>query len=49
MNHHTAEYADRRRSLAGHGLGGLVTDYCEEVATRWGVKRSYETSKDNAR
>jgi acetyltransferase len=51
MNHHTAEYAvivvDRWH---GHGLGGLVTDYCEEVARRWGVKRVVaETSKDNAR
>jgi acetyltransferase len=51
MNHETAEYAvivvDRRH---GHGLGGLLTDYCLEVAKRWGVKRVVaETSKDNVR
>lgn len=51
MNHETAEYAvivvDRWH---GHGLGGLLTDYCLDVARRWGVKRVVaETSKDNAR
>ncbi len=51
MNHEAAEYAvivvDRWH---GHGLGGLLTDYCLEVAKRWGVKRVVaETSKDNAR
>jgi acetyltransferase len=51
MNHETAEYAvivvDRWH---GHGLGGLLTDYCLEVAKRWGVKRVVaETSKDNVR
>jgi len=49
--HDAAEYAvivvDRWH---GHGLGGLLTDYCLEVAKRWGVKRVVaETSKDNAR
>jgi len=51
MNHEAAEYAvivvDRWH---GHGLGAALTDYCEEVAKRWGVKRIVaETSKDNAR
>ncbi|MBN2476875.1 MAG: bifunctional acetate--CoA ligase family protein/GNAT family N-acetyltransferase [Pirellulales bacterium] len=51
MNHETAEYAvivaDRWH---GHGLGGTLTDYCLEVAKRWGVKHVVgETSKDNNR
>jgi acetyltransferase len=51
MDHEAAEYAvivvDRWH---GHGLGGTLTDYCLEVAKRWGVKRVVaETSKDNAR
>lgn len=51
VNHHAAEYAvivvDRWH---GHGLGGLLTAYCEEVAKKWGVKKIVaETSKDNAR
>jgi acetyltransferase len=51
MNHETAEYAvivtDRWQ---GRGVGGLLTDYCIEVARRWGVKRIVaETAKDNAR
>jgi acetyltransferase len=51
MNHEAAEYAvivvDRWH---GQGLGGLMTDYCLEVAKRWGVhKLVAETSKDNAR
>jgi acetyltransferase len=51
MNHEAAEYAvivvDRWH---GHGLGGLLTDYCLEVAKKWGVRRIVaETSKDNIR
>jgi acetyltransferase len=51
MNHEVAEYAvivvDRWH---GHGLGGQLTDYCLEVAKKWGVRRVVaETSKDNAR
>ncbi len=51
MNHESAEYAvivvDRWH---GRGLGGLLTDYCLEVAKKWGVKRVVaETSKENAR
>lgn len=50
-NHEVAEYAvivvDRWH---GRGLGGLLTDYCLEVAKRWGIKKVVaETSKDNAR
>lgn len=51
MNHESAEYAvivvDRWH---GHGLGGLLTDYCLEVAKKWGVRKVVaEVSKDNAR
>lgn len=51
VNHEAAEYAvivvDRWH---GHGLGGLLTDYCLEVAKKWGVRRVVaETSKDNTR
>jgi acetyltransferase len=50
-NHEEAEYAvliaDRWQ---GRGIGGMLTDYCVEVAKRWGVKRVVaETSKDNTR
>ncbi|MGQ9771397.1 MAG: acetate--CoA ligase alpha subunit [Thermogutta sp.] len=50
-NHEAAEYAvivaDRWH---GRGLGGLLTDYCLEVAKRWGIRKVVaETSKDNAR
>ncbi len=51
VNHEAAEYAvivvDRWH---GHGLGGALTDYCLEIAQRWGVKKVVaETSKENAR
>ena len=51
VDHDVAEYAviviDRWH---GHGLGGVLTDYCLEVAKRWGVKRVVgETAKDNSR
>jgi len=51
MNHEAAEYAvivvDRWH---GHGLGGLLTDYCLEVAKKWGVRKVVaEVSKDNSR
>ncbi|MHB1034309.1 MAG: bifunctional acetate--CoA ligase family protein/GNAT family N-acetyltransferase [Pirellulales bacterium] len=50
-DHEAAEYAvivvDRWH---GHGLGGLLTDYCLEIAKTWGVKRVVaETSPDNNR
>ena len=51
MDHEVAEYAvivaDRWQ---GHGLGSALTDYCLEVARKWGVKRVVaETTKNNAR
>ena len=51
MNHEAAEYAvivvDRWQ---GHSLGGLLTDYCLEVAKTWGVKSVVaETYKSNVR
>ena len=51
MNHEAAEYAvlvvDR---CQGRGLGGMLTDYCLEVAKKWGVKSIVaETFKSNAR
>jgi acetyltransferase len=51
VNHEEAEYAvivvDRWH---GHGLGGILTDYCLEVAGKWGVRRVVaETFKSNAR
>jgi acetyltransferase len=51
VNHEVAEYAvivvDRWH---GHGLGGLLTDYCLEIARHWGVKRVVaETTRDNVR
>ena len=40
MNHEAAEYAviviDRWQ---GRGLGGMLTDYCMEIANKWGIKR----------
>lgn len=50
-DHDAAEYAvivvDRWHS---HGLGGLMTDYCCEIAKPWGVKKIVaEVSKDNTR
>jgi acetyltransferase len=50
-DHDAAEYAviivDRWH---GHGLGGMLTDYCVDVAKRWGVNRVVaETSKNNTR
>ncbi len=51
VDHHTAEYgvivADQWQ---GHGVGALLTDYCLEVAKRWGIRRVVaETTKDNVR
>jgi acetyltransferase len=50
-DHQTAEYAvivtDRWQ---GRGLGGMLTDYCLELAKNWGVgKVVAEMSKDNRR
>jgi acetyltransferase len=51
VDHQTAEYAvivvDRWQS---RGLGGLLTDYCLELARKWGVKQVVaEVAKDNSR
>jgi acetyltransferase len=51
VNHEVAEYGlivvDRWH---GHGLGGLLTDFCLDIAKQWGVKKVVaETSRDNAR
>ena len=51
MDHEVAEYAvivvDRWQ---GHGLGGVLTDYCLDVAKKWGVKKIVaEVSKENLR
>jgi acetyltransferase len=51
MDHEVAEYAvivvDRWH---GHGLGGVLTDYCLEVAKKWGVNKVVaEVSKENTR
>ena len=50
-DHEAAEYAilvgDRWQN---RGFGGMLTDYCLEVAKRWGVKRIVaEVGKDNPR
>ena len=50
-DHIAAEYAvivvDRWH---GHGLGGLLTDYCGEIAKTWGVNKIVaEVSKENTR
>ena len=50
-DHQTAEYAvlvaDRWQS---HGLGGMLTDYCLEIARDWQIRRvTAETSPENAR
>jgi acetyltransferase len=51
VDHVAAEYAiivvDRWH---GRGLGGVLTDYCLELAKKWGVKRVVaEVSKENVR
>ncbi len=51
VDHQSAEYAvivtDRWQ---GRGLGGLLTDYCLELAQSWGVKEVVaEIAKDNSR
>ncbi len=50
VDHETAEYAvivaDRWHC---HGLGGLLTDFCLEVADKWGVAKVVaEVSRENA-
>jgi len=51
VDHHTAEYAVIiTDAWQGRGLGGLLTDYCLNIAEKWGVKRVVaETSRDNVK
>ena len=51
VDHETAEYAALvADQWQGRGLGGLLTDYCLEVATTWSVKHLVgETTRDNTR
>jgi len=51
VDHQRAEFAiiviDRWQ---GRGVGGMLTDYCLELAKRWGVKQVVaEVAKDNSR
>ena len=50
-DHQTAEYAVLVVDpWQGRGLGGMLTDYCLELATTWGVKQVVaEIAKDNSR
>lgn len=51
LNHETAEYAVIvPDAWQGRGVGGLLLDYCLEVATRWGISEIVaETDPDNRR
>lgn len=51
LNHESAEYAVLvPDAWQGRGVGGLLLDYCLEVAARWGVAEvTAETDPDNAR
>jgi len=51
LNHETAEYAVIVPDpWQGRGIGGLLLDYCLEVATRWGIREVIaETDPDNMR
>jgi acetyltransferase len=50
-DHSEAEYAVLvADSWQGRGLGSLITDYCFEICSTWGVDRVYaETTADNQR
>ena len=49
--HQAAEYAVLvSDAWQNRGLGGVLTDYCEEIARGWGLKRmEAQTTADNAR
>ncbi len=49
--HETAEYAVLvADAWQNRGLGGVLTDYCEEIARGWGLKRLVaQTTADNPR
>jgi acetyltransferase len=51
LNHETAEYAVIvPDAWQGRGIGGLLLDYCLEVAARWGIAEVVaETDPDNRR
>ncbi|MGB5541396.1 MAG: GNAT family N-acetyltransferase, partial [Gammaproteobacteria bacterium] len=51
LNHETAEYAVIvPDAWQGKGVGGLLLDYCLEVAARWGIAELVaETDPDNRR
>ncbi len=51
LNHETAEYAVIvPDAWQGKGIGGLLLDYCLEVAARWGIAELVaETDPDNRR
>jgi acetyltransferase len=51
LNHETAEYAVIVPDpWQGKGIGGLLLDYCLEVAARWGIREVVaETDPDNRR
>jgi acetyltransferase len=51
LNHETAEYAIIVPDpWQGRGIGGLLLDYCIEVAERWGITEiTAETDPDNQR
>lgn len=50
-DHETVEYAVLvADAWQNRGLGGVLTDYCYEIAKRWGLKRIVaETSPENRR
>jgi acetyltransferase len=50
-DHRNAEYAVLVSDVwQGRGLGSMLTDYCLEICSTWGINRVYaETTSDNAR
>jgi acetyltransferase len=50
-DHETVEYAVLvADAWQNRGLGGILTDYCYEIAKRWGLKRVVaETASENSR
>jgi acetyltransferase len=50
-DHRQAEYAVLvTDAWQGRGLGSLITDYCFEICSKWGIDRVYvETTTDNQR
>lgn len=50
-DHREAEYAVLvADAWQGRGLGSLITDFCFEISTTWGIDRVYaETTSDNQR